>query len=118
MACPLAPASLLGVRHYSSIAPLLYVASEGNEISLYDLQHFKTRVKISAWHPRLSQTADDGSPVSNEITDMNQAQLPGQVRDGLRTIIPMPSGGLLCAGAGHRPTREHGCVRCTHVRKN
>ena len=43
MACPSTPASALGVRHYSSVAPFVYVSSQNNEVDLYDLQDMKTR---------------------------------------------------------------------------
>jgi hypothetical protein len=99
MACPSAPPLMLGLQRYTNAVPLVYVASEGNEIMLYDLQNFKTKMKFNAWmDPRSAQASPDGSPVAAEISDMQQAKLPGQVREGMRSLLPLPSGGLLCAG--------------------
>lgn len=99
MACPSAPPLMLGLQRYTNSAPLVYVASEGNEIMLYDLQNFRTKMKFNAWMPRTPEAPPDLSPVAAEISDMQQAKLPGQVREGMRALLPMPSGGLLCAGA-------------------
>lgn len=108
MACPSAPPLMLGLQRYTNSAPLIYVAGEGNEIVLYDLQNFKTKIKFNAWMPRSPQAQPDVTPVATEISDMQQAKLPGQVREGMRALLPMPSGGLLCAGR-HLHPRYH-CV--------
>ena len=98
MACPSAPPSVLGLKLFTNPAPLVYVASEGNEVMLYDLLEFKTKMKFNAWMPRASQPTPDVSPVAKEISDMQQAKLPAQVREGMRTMLPLPSGALICAG--------------------
>ena len=98
MSCPSASPSVLGLNLFTNPAPLVYVASEGNEIMLYDLLEFKTKMKFNAWIPRTSQPPPDVSLVAKEISDMQQAKLPGQVREGMRTMLPLPSGGLICAG--------------------
>lgn len=100
MACPTAPPASLGVRSYSGSAPLVYVSSQGNEISLYDLQDFKTRQRICGWQPR--RPTEPGSRqeglAPDDIKDAKAAQLPDS-RAGFRSLLPLPSGALICAGA-------------------
>lgn len=101
LVCPIATPATLGVRGYTGSAPLMLVAGQNNEMSLYDLQDFRTRLRICCWLPR--RPADTVLPAeglaADDIADVNAAQLPAQSREGFRAMLPLPSGGLICAGA-------------------
>lgn len=101
VACPSATPASLGVRGYSGSAPLVYVSGQDNEISLYDLQDFKTRQRICGWRPQRPQEPGprpDGLPAV-DVSDAKAAKLPDLGRGGFRALLPLPSGGLICAGA-------------------
>lgn len=100
MACPSASPAALGVRGYSGSAPMLLVSGQGNEIALYDLQDFRTRLRICGWLPRRQpEPVRPEALATNDIADVNAAQLPALSREGFRALLPLPSGGLICAGA-------------------
>jgi hypothetical protein len=101
MKCPIAGLSALGIRQYTSPAPLLYVSSVGNEVALYDLQDIRTRQLFRAGPlggPDKA-TCSPSDTTSRDLSDINQAALPQRNLQGLRTLLPLPSGALLCAGA-------------------
>jgi hypothetical protein len=101
VACPLAGPSALGIRQYSSPSPLLYVSSIGNEVALYDLQDIHTRQLFRAGPPSGSEKAASppSDTTSRDVSDIKQVALPHRNLQGLQTLLPLPSGALLCAGA-------------------
>jgi hypothetical protein len=122
MVCPPAPASTLGVRNYNSSAPLIYVSSQHNEVSLYDLQDMLTRQVFRAAASRAPSTrqSSPAGVLGRDISDIKHAALPQRQVEGLCALLPLPSGGLICAGArwicwlhtlGCRPSS----LICAHV---
>lgn len=114
MACPSASSAALGVRGYSGSAPTVFVSGQGNEISLYDLQDFRTRLRIRGWLPRRPpEPVRPEALATDDIADVNAAQLPALSREGFRAMLPLPSGGLICAGArsGNRTLTATLCLQ-------
>jgi hypothetical protein len=108
LACPPAPASALGVRNYTSTAPLVYVSSQHNEVALYDLRDILTRQVFRAWsHKGAARPAAPLGAPGRDVSDIKQATLPAQHMQGMRALLPLPSGGLICAGSDK-------CIRYVH----
>ena len=119
MACPPASAPTLGVKNYTSSAPMVYVSSQNNEVALYDLRDVWTRQLFRAWTPQPdTQAAAPLGPPGRDVSDVKQATLPAQRTQGFRALLPLPAGPLICGGSdmciryihGREPARS--CIVC------